>query len=54
MKIKFRNISVADLVKNYHNDGEEGVYGYDNKLNIRPKYQINSKYYKKMTKNSKF
>lgn len=39
MKIKFRNISVAELIKNYHNDGEEGVYGYDNKLNIRPKYQ---------------
>lgn len=47
MKIKFRNISVAELIKNYHNDGEEGVYGYDNKLSIRPKYQRDNKDNKK-------
>lgn len=39
MKIEFKQIKVADVAKNYKDNAEEGVYGYDGKLNIRPKYQ---------------
>lgn len=40
MKIQLHEILVRDLVKNYKNNGEDGgVFGYDGKLNIRPKYQ---------------
>ena len=39
MKIELKNIPVEEVVKNYTNNDEEGVIGYDGKLNIRPKYQ---------------
>lgn len=39
MKIKLLNVRISDVVKNYVDKGEEGVIGYDGKLNIRPKYQ---------------
>lgn len=40
MKIKLKEITVRELVKNYeNNDIENGVIGYNGKLNIRPKYQ---------------
>ncbi|PWE20208.1 HNH endonuclease [Aliarcobacter skirrowii] len=40
MEIKLEEILVRDLVKGYINDDvENGVIGYDGKLNIRPKYQ---------------
>ena len=39
MQIQLKQIKVADLVKGYTNNNEEGVIGYDGKLNIRPKYQ---------------
>jgi len=39
MKIELKEIPVGDVVKNYVNRDEEGVVGYDGKLNIRPKYQ---------------
>ncbi len=40
MKIQLHKISIRELVKNYKNGGEnDGVFGYDGKLNIRPKYQ---------------
>ncbi len=39
MKIELHEISIADIVKNYVDREEEGVIGYDGKLNIRPKYQ---------------
>lgn len=39
MKIALHEIPIRDLVKNYINSDEEGVVGYDGKLNIRPKYQ---------------
>jgi hypothetical protein len=39
MKIELHEILVKDLVKDYLDDDEEGVYGYGGKLNIRPKYQ---------------
>jgi len=39
MNIELKEIPIRDVVKNYVNDNEDGVTGYDNKLNIRPKYQ---------------
>lgn len=39
MKIELKNIKVRDLVKGYINNEEEGVIGFDGKLNIRPAYQ---------------
>jgi hypothetical protein len=39
MKINLKKVSVRDVVKNYRNDLEDGVVGFDGKLNIRPKYQ---------------
>ncbi len=40
MEIKPKEITVRDLVKAYKNDDvENGVIGYDGRLNIRPKYQ---------------
>ena len=39
MKIELKEIPIRDLVKGYVNNNEEGVAGYDGKLNIRPKYQ---------------
>ncbi len=39
MEIKLKEITIKEVVKGYLNDEEEGVVGYDGKLNIRPKYQ---------------
>lgn len=39
MEIKLKEITIRDVVRNYVNNDEEGVVGYDGKLNIRPKYQ---------------
>jgi hypothetical protein len=39
MKITLIEIPVKDVVEGYRNSNEEGVIGYDGKLNIRPKYQ---------------
>ncbi len=39
VKIKETKITVKELAKEYMNDDEEGVVGYDGKLNIRPPYQ---------------
>lgn len=39
MEIELKPIKIEDVIKNYSNDYEEGVVGYDGKLNIRPKYQ---------------
>lgn len=39
MNISLNQIKVRDLVKNYVNNEEEGVIGYDGRLNIRPAYQ---------------
>lgn len=39
MKIQLQEIPVRDLVEGYFNDVEEGVVGYNGKLNIRPAYQ---------------
>lgn len=39
MKIEPRQIKIADLVRNYRDDNEDGVFGYDGKLTVRPAYQ---------------
>ena len=39
MKIKLHEIAIREVVKNYKDTQEEGVVGYNGKLNIRPKYQ---------------
>jgi hypothetical protein len=42
--VDFPEITIRDLVKAYTDNDEEGVVGYDGKLNIRPKYQRNFVY----------
>lgn len=39
MKIEVKKVTVRDVTENYRDNNEEGVVGYDGKLNIRPKYQ---------------
>ena len=39
MKIDLTRLTVRDLVKDYHDDGEGGVRGYGGKLDIRPPFQ---------------
>lgn len=39
MNIEERKITVGEVYENYFNDAEEGVTGYDDRLDIRPKYQ---------------
>lgn len=39
MKIELKEISIRDVVNGYVDNAEEGVVGYDGKLNIRPPYQ---------------
>lgn len=39
MKIELKEIALCDVVAGYVDNQEEGVLGYNGKLNIRPKYQ---------------
>lgn len=39
MIIEERKITIKEVSKEYFNDAEEGVVGYNNRLDIRPKYQ---------------
>ena len=39
MKITPIQVSIADLIKNYKDDGDGGVFGYNDRLTIRPAYQ---------------
>lgn len=39
MIIEERKVTVGEVCKGYYNDEEEGVVGYDERLDIRPKYQ---------------
>jgi hypothetical protein len=39
VKIEERKITVRELVSSYSDKGEEGVFGFDGNLNIRPPYQ---------------
>ena len=39
MEIELREIPIQELVRDYSDDGENGVVGYGGKLDIRPPYQ---------------
>lgn len=39
MQIKELKVTVGEVCEGYFNDAEEGVVGYDKRLDIRPKYQ---------------
>ena len=39
MKIQIKNITVRELSKGYVDNDEDGVRGYEGKLDIRPPYQ---------------
>ena len=39
MEIEQRKITVRDVAEDYFNDAEEGVTGYSERLDIRPRYQ---------------
>lgn len=39
MKIQLKEITIREIANKYLNNDEEGVVGYNGKLNIRPKYQ---------------
>ena len=39
MEIAERKVTVREITEGYFNDAEEGVVGYDEQLDIRPKYQ---------------
>lgn len=39
MNIEERKVTVGEVCEGYFNDAEEGVTGYDDRLDIRPKYQ---------------
>lgn len=39
MKIELQELAIADIAKGYIDNAEEGVVGYEGKLNIRPQYQ---------------
>lgn len=39
MDVKERKVTVGEVCEGYFNDAEEGVVGYDDRLDIRPKYQ---------------
>lgn len=47
MKIELRKITIRDVVESYRDSAEEGVIGYNGKLNIRPKYQREFVYHNK-------
>lgn len=39
MEVKLREITIRDLVEDYHDNNEDGVVGYGGKLDIRPAFQ---------------
>lgn len=39
MHIEERKVTIREVTEGYFNDAEEGVVGYDDQLDIRPKYQ---------------
>lgn len=44
MNIELKSIAIRDLISDYTNDPNNGVYGYHGKLNIRPPYQREFRY----------
>ena len=43
MEITLHKIKVRDLVAGYRDEGDEGVYGYGGKLDIRPPYALSAR-----------
>jgi hypothetical protein len=39
MKFELKEITIREIVEGYSDNGDEGVIGYNGKLNIRPPYQ---------------
>ena len=39
MEVKLKGLTIRDLVKDYKDHAEEGISGYDGRLDIRPPYQ---------------
>ena len=39
MKIELHELTIREIAENYVDNAENGVIGYNGKLNIRPKYQ---------------
>ena len=39
MKIELKEVTIKELVKKYKDEGDEGVSGYNGRLDIRPPYQ---------------
>ena len=39
MKIKLHELTVREIAENYIDNAEDGVIGFNGRLNIRPKYQ---------------
>ena len=39
MEIKLHELTIREIAENYIDNDEDGVIGYNGKLNIRPKYQ---------------
>ncbi len=54
MKIELREITVDELTEGYNDDGEGGVTGYGEKLDIRPPYQREFVYKDKQRDLSRF
>ena len=40
MEITPIHVTIANLTKNYKDDGDGGVFDYDDRLTIRPAYQL--------------
>lgn len=39
MKIELQPVAIKDIYEGFEDNDEEGVYGYNGKLTIRPSYQ---------------
>ena len=39
MKVELKEISVKELTSNYQDKNEEGVFGFNGNLDIRPPFQ---------------
>lgn len=54
MQINELKVTVGEVCEGYFNDAEEGVVGYDERLDIRPKYQREFVYLCKENEKYKF
>lgn len=39
MKITPITVTIRELTEHYHDDGDNGVFAYDNRLTVRPSFQ---------------